>query len=149
MLAELLTPQVIRLKVAARDWEDAVRRSVQLLVDVGAAEPGYVDASVEMVRELGPYMVITPGLALAHARPESGVNRNCLGLITLAQPVEFGHPDNDPVDVVFALGATGNNEHIRLMADLARFLMDERSLPGLRQAATVEEVTALIEKLLA
>ncbi len=146
MLKELLTPEVIRLNIAAADWEDAVRQSVQLLVDVGAADPRYVDASVDMVREMGPYMVIAPGLALAHARPESGVLRNCLGLITLANPVEFGNPDNDPVDLVFALGAIASDEHVQLMADLARFLMNEDSLPALRKATEVEEVLALVEE---
>jgi PTS system ascorbate-specific IIA component len=146
VLGKLLTPEVIRLNIAAADWEDAVRQSVQLLVDVGAAEPRYVDASVDLVREMGPYMVIAPGLALAHARPESGVLHNCLGLVTLADPVEFGNPDNDPVDLVFALGAIASDEHVQLMADLAKFLMHERSLPALRKATEVEEVVALIEE---
>lgn len=147
VLREMLTPEVIRLNVQAKDWEDAVRQSVQLLVDVGGVEPRYVDASVELVREIGPYMVIAPGLALAHARPESGVLRNCLGLISLVEPVEFGNPDNDPVDLVFSLAAIASDEHVELMADLARFLLNEHSLPRLREATEISEVLALVEEL--
>ena len=146
VLKELLKPEVIRLNVSARDWEDAVRKSVQLLVDVEAAEPRYVDASVDMVREMGAYMVIAPGLALAHARPESGAIRNALGMITLAAPVEFGHPDNDPVDLVLSLSAIASDEHVQLMAELARFLLEEENLSALHQATEVEEVLALLDE---
>jgi len=42
------------------------------LVDTDAVFPSYVDAMVRAVEELGPYMVVAPGIALAHARPEDG-----------------------------------------------------------------------------
>ena len=145
MIKKLLKPAVIKLNTSVPDWEAAVRQSVELLVNIGAVEPRYVEASVDMVREMGPYMVIAPGLALAHARPESGVIRNCLGLLTLATPVEFGNPDNDPVDIIFSLGAIESDEHIKLMSDLARFLMNKKTLPALRRASSAREVTEIIQ----
>jgi mannitol/fructose-specific phosphotransferase system IIA component (Ntr-type) len=146
MLRQVLTPDVIRLKARATDWEDAVRQSVGLLQNVGAVEPRYVDASVQMVKDLGAYMVLAPGLALAHARPEAGVRRNCLALLTLETPVAFGHPENDPVYVVFALGAIKSDEHVKLIADLAQFLEREETIAALGRAETAEEVLALLDQ---
>ena len=44
-----------------------------------------------MVDEHGPYIVIAPGLALAHARPGPEVLADGLAVVTLAEPVPFGH----------------------------------------------------------
>ena len=99
---------------------------------------------VDMVKQLGPYMVIAPGIALAHARPESGARRIGLTLITLATPVCFGNAVNDPVDIVVALAALDNNSHVQLLARLARFLDDETNLAALRQAKDPSQIVALV-----
>ena len=83
---------------------------------------GYADRCVAMVEEHGPYIVLAPGIALAHARPEDGVCRVGIAAVTLTDPVEFGHEDNDPVDVVFAFGSPDADQHVRLLSELARHL---------------------------
>ena len=83
------------------------------LVDTDAVFPSYVDAMVRAVEELGPYMIVAPGIALAHARPEDGVKRMCMSLVRLASPVEFGSEANDPVDLVFAFGAVDKEAHLQ------------------------------------
>ncbi|WP_222851383.1 PTS sugar transporter subunit IIA [Phytoactinopolyspora mesophila] len=110
-------------EVRVADWRAAVRAACQPLVDAGAVEARYADRCVDMVEEHGPYMVLAPGLALAHARPEDGVNRLCLASATLAEPVSFGHPDNDPVDVVLAFGSPDDSSHIGLLQKLAEHLL--------------------------
>jgi len=57
------------------------------LVDTDAVFPSYVDAMVRAVEELGPYMVVAPGIALAHARPEDG------GETDVHEPGKAGFPD--------------------------------------------------------
>ncbi|WP_166356158.1 PTS sugar transporter subunit IIA [Phytoactinopolyspora limicola] len=109
--------------VNAADWRAAVRAACQPLVDAGAVEPRYTDRCVDMVEEHGPYMVLTPGLALAHARPTDGVRRLCLAATTLTEPVMFGHPDNDPVDLLIAFGSPDDSSHIGLLQKLAEHLL--------------------------
>lgn len=111
-----------RTKVAATDWQDAIRAALDPLVRSGCATPHYADRCVDLVREHGPYIVLAPGVALAHARPEDGASRLALCVITLVRPVPFGHPANDPVDVVFAFASPDTNAHMRLLAALARKL---------------------------
>jgi ascorbate PTS system EIIA or EIIAB component len=119
--------------VEADDWQAAVRAACRLLVEAGAADQGYVDACVAMVEEHGPYMVVAPGIALAHARPEDGARMLGVSVAVLARPVEFGHPDNDPVDVVFAFGSPDADQHVELLASLAGGLT-EGLADGLRAA---------------
>lgn len=141
-LAEILRGR-IKLDVPATNWEDAVRRAGAVLEASGDVLPSYTEAMVRVVRELGPYAVVAPGVALPHARPEDGVVRTCLGLVRLSRPVEFGNRANDPVYLVFPFGATGGSMHVELLAALARFLATPRSVDELRQAGSEEEVLSL------
>jgi len=137
-LYELLVPEAIQAKQELADRTAVIQRAGELLAAAGAIEPGYASAMQRVMDELGPYCVIAPGIALLHARPEDGVLRSCLGLITLKTPVVFGHSTNDPVDLAFALGALDKQSHIRALAQLAEYLSQEGFLCGLREAATTD-----------
>jgi mannitol operon transcriptional antiterminator len=145
-LLDLLNEKTIRLNAEAADWPESVRLAGALLVDIDAVSPSYVDAMIGVVEELGPYMVVAPGIALAHARPEDGVKRVCISLLRLASPVEFGSEANDPVDLVFAFGAVDKNAHIEVLKDLATFLQHEEAVMALRRCKNASEVAQLIEK---
>ena len=140
MLADYINPDMIRLQVEAADWQEAVRQGGQLLLDGGKCEPRYVDAMVQAVQEMGPYMVLAPGLALAHARPEDGVLELGLSVITLATPVEFGSEANDPVSLVISFGGVDKESHLGMLQSLAKFLMVEENQAFLRRATSVPEV---------
>ena len=90
--------------------------------------------------------MIALGIALPHARPEDGIKRMCLSLITLKEPVKFGHPQNDPVDFVIALGAVDNKSHVKALGQLAEMLGDQENLKAMRSAQTKEDVLKIIGK---
>lgn len=121
----LATDVVVRASVGSpsRDWREAIRAACDPLVKAGAVEARYERRCIEIVEEQGPYIVLSPGIALAHARPEDGVRRLALSVAVLEQPVNFGHPQNDPVDVVLAFGSPDKNAHIGMISVLARHLM--------------------------
>ena len=118
-------PEAALAAVARRtvgDWRAAVRLACGLLEEQTAVTSTYVERCIAMVEEHGPYIVLAPGIALAHARPEDGVTRLGVSVATLAEPVRFGHEDNDPVDVVFAFGSPDKEQHVGLLSTLARHL---------------------------
>lgn len=39
----------------------------------GCIKESYIDAMVNTVKNMGPYIVIAPGIAMPHAAPEDGV----------------------------------------------------------------------------
>jgi PTS system ascorbate-specific IIA component len=140
MLADYVDASMIQLKVKAKDWQEAVRAGGQLLVDGSKCEERYVDAMVDAVKTMGPYMVLAPGLALAHARPEDGVLELGMSVITLETPVEFGSEANDPVSLVISFGGVDSESHIGMLQALARFLMEQENQDFLRSATSVSEV---------
>ena len=68
-LCDYVTPDTTALGRRADGWEDAVRQAGALLEKAGAIAPAYTQAMVDMVREMGPYIVIMPGVALAMRGP--------------------------------------------------------------------------------
>lgn len=146
MLSELLKRDMIRLQVEAGNWEEAVRAGGQLLVADGVCEPRYVEAMVRAVKDLGPYMVLAPGIALAHARPEDGMLRVGLSLITLATPVEFGSEVNDPVELVISFGGVDKEKHVHLLRELSEVLMDEQNQELLKKANSFQDVKGVLER---
>lgn len=133
----------LALAVTASDREAAIRASGQLLVESGRVTDDYVDQMVAAVEEFGPYIVIAPGIALAHARPSEAVLATGLSLAVLAAPVAFGS-HNDPVRLVFGLAAVDHDSHLVVLAELADRLTDEDFVNKLINACTNDQLGALL-----
>lgn len=143
MLPAILDESVV-LQATARDWREAVELSGAALTAAGAARAAYAGQMVRMIEEHGPYIVVAPGLALAHARPGPEVIADGLAVVTLAEPVEFGHPYNDPVRVVLAVSAASNESHLQLVASLANIFNDTDAVDRLAQAGSADEVREIL-----
>ena len=143
-LSDLLPREAIRLNVSAGDWRAAVRASGEALMAGGATTAAYSDEMIATVEQLGPYIVIAPGIALAHSRPSPAVVRPGLSVVILAEPVEFGHSVNDPVRLVVGLAAPDDQGHVEALATLAGLLADDPSREALLGARDADEVRAVI-----
>ena len=97
------------------------------------------------MEENGPYIVIIPGLALSHSRPDVSVNKTGLSLITLSKPVCFDC-DNDPVDIVLTLAATDDTSHLQKLQSMAEFISDEENIEFIKNAQSAEEVAKAINE---
>lgn len=139
-----LPPEVVALGVEVDNWRDAVRAAGAALAESGIADESYADEMIRMIEEHGPYVVIAPGLALAHARPGPAVKRDGIAVVTLAEPVSFGHPYNDPVSVVLALAVVSADAQIALVAELANVFNDSTAITDLGQARSVEDVRRIL-----
>ncbi|NGO72974.1 PTS sugar transporter subunit IIA [Streptomyces boncukensis] len=143
-LSELLPVEAVRLDVPAADWRQAVRTAGELLVATGASTDEYTAEMIRNVEDNGPYIVIAPGFAFAHARPSPAVLRTGMAWVRLAEPVPFGHESHDPVSLVVALAARDAGAHTAAMASLARLLARPDTEQGLRDAPTPEALHLLL-----
>lgn len=144
MTLPALADRAIVLQARAADWRDAVRIAGDALVDSGCTTAEYTEAMIRMVEDHGPYIVIAPGLALAHARPGPEVRSDGLSVVTLAEPVEFGHAHNDPVRVVIGLAGVAADSHLEAVAELANAFNDAAAIPALAAAASREAVRQIL-----
>ena len=143
-LSDELTEDAIAVGVHADDWRDAVRQAGDRLTATGVTTDVYTDEMIATVDKLGPYIVLAPGIALAHSRPSPAVQRAGISWLQLAEPVEFGHEKNDPVWLVVALAALDHDGHIGLMSSLAAVLGDTDLLATLRDADSPARVLEIL-----
>ena len=81
---------LIKLKEECKNWEEVVFKGVGLLEENGFVNEIYKKKIIENFYEFGPYMVIAPQIVLLHARPEDGVIKTGLSILTLKNPINFG-----------------------------------------------------------
>lgn len=139
-----LTEASVRLGDGASDWRGAVRAVGEVLVETGSVDASYSERMIDVIEEFGAYVVIAPGLALAHARPGDDVHRDGLALVTLATPVSFGHAHNDPVHVVIGIAVTTADAHVTGIADVANAFNDPELLPALTAATEPARAVELV-----
>jgi mannitol/fructose-specific phosphotransferase system IIA component (Ntr-type) len=143
-LRDLLRPQLVDVSVKAKGWEDAVRKAGSLLVADDAIEARFIDAMIQVAKDLGPYIVVAPGIALPHARPEDGVKKGSIGIMTLDPPIPFGNERNDPVFLVVTLAAVDNEQHVTGLAQMAAVLGDEELVERIRATKDKDEILEIM-----
>lgn len=141
----LLDRQHVKMQVPAATWEEALREAGRLLVDAGSITSQYIANMIRAVKELGPYIVLMPKLALGHASPGEAVIHTDLSMITLARPVDFGSASGE-VTVVFCLACTDKTSHLEMLKKLADVLMQEGIVRQLEEASDVEEAIQILRR---
>ena len=142
-LSAVFPPEHVAMGCRADSWQEAIRTAGALLTETGEIEPQYVEDMIRCVEENGPYIVIVPGVALAHAAPPSPDVAFCAGMACFDQPVAFYSADNDPVWCVIALQATNQEAHTRLLFQVMNLVCDP-AFCRMAQTATKEEMLAFI-----
>lgn len=116
--------QLIKNKIDIIDsidnWENAIRKGAELLLENKCIEPRYVDTIIENIKKSGPYILLGNGVAMSHARPENGVLKNGITLLKIKNGVDFDK--NNKVFLLFTLAAENNDNHQELMEEIADFL---------------------------
>lgn len=138
MLEDVLKDSNILLNEKVATWEESIRRVSEPLVNDQVIEPNYVTAMINSVKEYGPYIVIGKYIALAHARPEDGVNQLGISVATLEEPIAFGNEENDPVKIIFCLAAVDSYSHLNIMKSLIALINDEEKVNRLSGERDIE-----------
>ncbi|SFG84069.1 PTS sugar transporter subunit IIA [Sporolactobacillus nakayamae] len=146
MLSDWLQASAILPQADLTTSEAAIQVSGHLLVRNDYADKSYVTAMLENYSKNGNYIVIAPGIAIPHAAPGSMVHHQGLSLVTLKHPLNFGHPLNDPVCLVFGFCAPDHEGHLDMLMDLAALLEQPQYVTRIQNAATKEEILQIISE---
>ncbi|MCS5422966.1 MULTISPECIES: PTS sugar transporter subunit IIA [Psychrilyobacter] len=141
----LIENNSILINQEAKTWEEAVKLGTDVLVESGAIEPRYYDEIVKTTKELGPYYMLVPGIAMPHSRPESGVIKDCFAITILKDPVKFGTEDHEYAQILFTLAATSSDAHAEVaIPQIVDLLDDEDNIDKLIAAKTIEDVLKIV-----
>lgn len=140
-VAALVDRRAIRLTERASDREDAIRRCAAVLLDIGAVQPGYVEAMLAREQSVSTY--VGEGVAIPHGdlASKETVRRDALAVLRFPDGVDWG---GQPVSVCVAIAARGNG-HVAVLSELAQILLDPDRARRLREATTADEVLHLLE----
>ncbi len=139
----LIEKRNLQAHVHAGDWQQAISKAGQLLVASDEIKPSYIDRMISGVKELGPYIVLTPRFALAHSAPGDDVLQTSASLITLDEPIDF-NSTKGPVDVVMALACRDKNSHMAYLQKIAEMLMRQDMLSRIERCRDADELYQLI-----
>jgi mannitol PTS system EIICBA or EIICB component len=120
--------------------EDAIRLCGQILVDVGAADPAYIDGMLAREQQISTYL--GEGVAIPHGTNESRayIARAALGFVQFPSGIDW----NGKTAYVLIPIASATDEHVSILASLAEVLMDSDSAERLRTTSSVDEVLTLL-----
>lgn len=143
-LHELVTPDSIRLNARALNWRSAIKIAGKLLAGSGVGSPAYTEAMIKNVEEHGPYIVIAPGFAFAHAQAPGLVKHTGMAWVRLKKPVRFGNELHDPVTLIAALASADSTQHIQAMRQLIDVVDNNQTRARLQTAKDVDEFLAVL-----
>jgi ascorbate PTS system EIIA or EIIAB component len=144
LLAEAFGEGSILLNQKANSWQESIELAGAALVASKRTTAEYSQQMIDAVIEFGPYMVITEGVALAHAKPGESVLSTGLALVVLREPVVFGIERFDPVSLVLGLAAIDHETHLSMLAELAELLNDKEKINILLRSESEREVRTIL-----
>lgn len=104
--------------------DESITAAIQPLIKDGIVQNAYIDEIKEQLEKFGPYMVVSPNIALIHASTQH-VNREAGFAITYFENgIKFNHAINDPVHLVIAIATVNTQYHLKGLAQLSELLMD-------------------------
>jgi PTS system mannitol-specific IIA component len=125
------------------DWQQAIDLSMSGLLENNIVEPRYVAAIKNSTQQNGAYYILTPEVAMPHARPEAGALGTGLTLTVLPQGVYF-NDENPQVKVLIGLAAKDADSHINAIQLLSEMFCDDRAIEQLTQATKVSEIKDIV-----
>jgi len=146
MIAHLLNEETTRAWIEPEDWRAAGRAVGDMLVNTGGVEPAYIEEMIQNIEEMGPYIVIIPGVALFHTKGDKNVHKVCLSLATVKDGVLFGVPKKDPVKLLMAFASPDKKEHLTMLREIMSILKNQDMMRAIVDAPTDGEILHIIRE---
>jgi PTS system fructose-specific IIC component len=146
-MPDLITTDLVELDATYGDSKDDVIRALAgRVAAVGRSTNADGLADDVFAREAKSATGMPGGLAIPHCRSEH-VTESTLAFTRLSPPVDFGAKDA-PADLVFMIAApaSGDQEHMKLLTQLARALVRKDFTDALRAASSPDEVVDLVSE---
>ena len=134
-----------RIKVVEKveSWEKAIEVGAFPLVKDKKIKFNYIENMIKNIEELGPYIILIPGVAMPHARPDENVLESSISLLKVNEGVKFSE-NTDKVYLMFCLAAKDSSSHIEIIEKLMEVLSDEEKIEKLIKAKTKEELKSFL-----
>ncbi|MCI2947040.1 BglG family transcription antiterminator [Staphylococcus caledonicus] len=104
--------------------DESIALAIQPLIKDEIVQTQYIDEIKEQLEKFGPYMVISPHIALIHASSKYVKGGAGFAITYFENGIEFNHESNDPVYLVIALATVNPQYHLKGLAQLSNLLLE-------------------------
>jgi mannitol/fructose-specific phosphotransferase system IIA component len=139
--SELLSADAIRLGCTAVGRFEVVPPVGALPLEIGAVQPAYAEAMQERERSLSSF--VGEGFAIPHGTDESRQFVDRAAVAFLQYPDGIDWDDDEEVYACVAIAAA-SDEHVTVMAQLARVLVEPDQAAELRTTTDPERILAIL-----
>jgi fructose-specific phosphotransferase system IIA component len=146
-LADLISPEVVKVPLAAKTKPEVIRELVQLLLDAGKIPEFHTVHDALLAREALGSTGLEQGIAVPHAKTKA-VPSLTVAIGIAPQGIDFQSVDGKPSNLFFLLLAPPDQSgpHIQALAEIARLSKSQTFLRLLGSAATPREVVELFRE---
>lgn len=136
ILAQMLDPSKIMIKQEKITWEQGILQAADILEKKGCVGSDYGKKAVENVKEYGDYIIISKGIALAHAgKKEAHVYKDGLSLVMCPEGIEF--TEGNIVYLVFCFAVAEEKDYLKLFKEIIALGKTQKKMKDILQQKNV------------
>lgn len=136
ILAQMLDPSKIMIKQEKITWEQGILQATDILEKKGCVGSDYGKKAVENVKEYGDYIIISKGIALAHAgKKEAHVYKDGLSLVMCPEGIEF--TEGNIVYLVFCFAVAEEKDYLKLFQEIIALGKTQKKMKDILQQKNV------------
>lgn len=136
ILAQMLDPSKIMIKQEKITWEQGILQAADILEKKGCVGSDYGKKAVENVKEYGDYIIISKGIALAHAgKKEAHVYKDGLSLVMCPEGIEF--TEGNIVYLVFCFAVAEEKDYLKLFQEIISLGKTQKKMKDILQQKNV------------
>ncbi|MBW3695157.1 PTS mannitol transporter subunit IICBA [Vibrio sp. T187] len=133
----------IHIGLQAANKDEAIRFAGNQLVELGYAEPEYVDAMFEREKLVSTYL--GESIAVPHGTVEAKDRVLKTGIVICQYPsgIQFGEDEEDQAKLVIGIAAK-NDEHIQVITSITNALDEPNAIERLTSTTDVNEILNIL-----
>lgn len=136
ILAQMLDTSKIMIKQEKITWEQGILQAADILEKKGCVGSDYGKKAVENVKEYGDYIIISKGIALAHAgKKEAHVYKDGLSLVMCPEGIEF--TEGNIVYLVFCFAVAEEKDYLKLFQEIIALGKTQKKMKDILQQKNV------------
>lgn len=144
-LLDIITPDSIKVPLAATDKQGAIYELVDLLAQSGRINDAGALRDAVWSREQTRTTGIGHGLAIPHGKC-AGIPRLAMAIGKPAEPMDFASIDQRPVQLIILLASPidKTSDHIQALAKISRLMTDAEFREKLFNAGSADDLFAML-----
>ncbi|MDQ0974760.1 transcriptional antiterminator/mannitol/fructose-specific phosphotransferase system IIA component (Ntr-type) [Neobacillus niacini] len=124
-------------------WDLAIKIGTSSLIKNELIIKNYEDKIITNLRKFGPYMVVAPGVMIAHAGMEDGVIEDSMWITILPNGININDRFEKPIKLIFTLAFKSKDTHM-LVENIAKLALDHEKVEELINLNSNTEIYDLI-----